>query len=110
MNAPTPPSALFYSNDIMALGGLAELDRMGLRIPEDVSVSGFDGLTLADFFRPRLTTICCDYVALGRDAADLLFSRLEHPDAPAINRLRPAYLRTTESIAPPSKRSPTAGA
>lgn len=93
------PSAIFYANDIMALGGIAEMERAGCRVPTDISVVGFDGITLCNYARPRLSTIQCDYVTLGSAAASMLFAHLDGRASPQHETL-PASLSLTESIGP----------
>ena len=57
MDLPDPPTAIFLSNDMMALGAYDALKERGLRIPEDVSVVGYDDREIAQFMRPPLTTV-----------------------------------------------------
>lgn len=70
--SPTRPTAIFYPNDAMALLGMRELGSAGLRVPEDLSVVGFGGSFLSTVSQPTLTTVKCDYVELGRVAAEML--------------------------------------
>jgi DNA-binding LacI/PurR family transcriptional regulator len=72
----TRPTAIFYANDIMAVAGLTVLADNGLRVPDDVAVAGFDDIQLASHTSPTLTTVSCDYRALGRTAADLLLATI----------------------------------
>ena len=68
-------SAVFCSNDLAAVGALRALDEAGFRVPEDVSLVGFDDIHLAGYLRPALTTVRQPIHELGRRAATLL---LEH--------------------------------
>lgn len=82
------PDALVAANDQMALGAIDVLRDAGLRVPEDVLVTGFDGIEAAALSRPALTTIRQPMIDLGRAAVQVLARRLEHPDAPpAVVRL-----------------------
>lgn len=65
---PDPPTAIFAGNDQMAFGAINELRRMGLSVPEDVSVVGFDDLFLSECFYPPLTTISQPRAEIGRQA------------------------------------------
>ena len=56
MDLPDPPTAIMFPDDISFLGGQAELTRRGLRIPEDISVCGYDGINLSGLLQPPLTT------------------------------------------------------
>ncbi len=83
-----PPTALFCSNDEMAFGAIGELRDMGLRIPEDVSVVGFDDIVISDSFSPPLTTVGQPSATIGRTAMtmllDILAGRLQEPDTKQI--------------------------
>lgn len=87
--APGPaPDALIAANDQMALGAIDVLRDAGFRVPDDVLVTGFDGIEAAALSRPALTTIRQPMIDLGRAAVQVLARRLEHPDAPpAVVRL-----------------------
>jgi LacI family transcriptional regulator, repressor for deo operon, udp, cdd, tsx, nupC, and nupG len=69
---PEPPTAIFVANDEMAFGAINELRRMGLDVPRDVSVVGFDDLFLSQAFHPPLTTISQPRAAIGQKAMELL--------------------------------------
>jgi DNA-binding LacI/PurR family transcriptional regulator len=72
MEHPRPPTALICGDDMMALGAIQGVREMGRRVPEDVSVVGFDDVILAAYATPPLTTIRQDGYEKGRIAADLL--------------------------------------
>ncbi|MFK0403796.1 LacI family DNA-binding transcriptional regulator [Microbacterium sp. NPDC090225] len=96
------PDALIAANDQMALGAIDVLRDAGLRVPEDVLVTGFDGIEAAALSRPALTTIRQPMIDLGRAAVQVLARRLEHPDAPpAVVRL-PLQILLRESSQRPS--------
>jgi LacI family transcriptional regulator len=71
------PTALFAANDIMAIEAIRTLTSMGLRVPEDIAVCGFDNIPEANIIEPSLTTIDQFPQALGRQAAKLLIERLD---------------------------------
>lgn len=64
--------SIFYSNDVMAFGGIKVLVRNGYRIPEDVSVIGFDNVQISEYIEPELTTIAQPIYEMGKDACNLL--------------------------------------
>lgn len=72
MALKTPPDAIFCANDMMAVGCLDALKELGLRVPEDVSVIGFDDREIAQFTRPPLTTLVLPHYEMGEIAAELL--------------------------------------
>ncbi|MFE1664578.1 LacI family DNA-binding transcriptional regulator [Microbacterium sp. P02] len=78
------PGAVFVANDQMALGLLHALSAAGVRVPQDVSVIGFDDIPEAAHFSPPLTTIRQDFVALGRDAMIAVLALLQDEQAGAV--------------------------
>ena len=73
------PRAILCSNDETALGVLDVLEQRGIRVPEDVLVTGFDGITAGRHSRPRLTTVHQPMVELGRAAVHAITARLDDP-------------------------------
>lgn len=71
------PTAVFCASDQVAFGLMSTLAAHGLRVPEDISVVGFDDIELSEFYIPALTTIRQDRRALGVEAATLLLNRIE---------------------------------
>ncbi len=72
MALPEPPDGIFCANDLMATGCYEALKELGLRIPQDVSVVGFDDREIAQYMRPPLTTLILPHLDMGRVAAELL--------------------------------------
>ena len=70
-------TALFAMSDVMAIGAVRALHDAGRRVPEDVSVVGFDGLVIGEFLNPRLTTIRQDVEAMADHALELLRRSIE---------------------------------
>ncbi|SHJ43958.1 transcriptional regulator, LacI family [Geosporobacter subterraneus DSM 17957] len=66
-------TAIFVTSDIMAIGAAKAILNRGLRIPEDISVMGFDGIDYAKFFHPSLTTVNQPGEYMGKKSADILF-------------------------------------
>lgn len=77
------PSALFVSNDMMAMGVIQAASQRGLRVPDDLSLIGYDDVHIAKFMTPALTTIHQPKCRLGKAAVDTLLYRLENPDTTA---------------------------
>lgn len=71
------PTAIFATNNVMAIGLMRAVAERGVRCPEDLSVACFDDFEWASVFRPRLTTVAQPTYDMGVKAADLLFARLE---------------------------------
>lgn len=74
-----PPTAIFCANDLMALGCLEALKELGLRIPEDIAVIGYDDREIAQFMRPPLTTVLLPHFEMGTLAAEYLIERNVRP-------------------------------
>lgn len=99
------PTAVFCSADMVAFGLIAGLVAGGVRVPEEISVVGFDDIEMSESYVPALTTIRQDRHRLGRRAAELLLERLEAPDRPAPQEpLMPVELVVRASTAPPPER------
>jgi len=77
-----PFSALFAQNDQMAIGALRALREAGRRIPEDISVVGYDDIPMAEYCEPPLTTIRQPMREVGAVATRLLIESVEKPGAP----------------------------
>ena len=73
------PTCIFYPDDFSFIGGMNELERQGISIPDDMSVVGYDGILLSQVLRPRLTTYLQDAQAMGQAAAARLVEAIEQP-------------------------------
>lgn len=73
------PTCILYPDDYSCLGGLAEIEKAGLSIPNDISVTGYDGIAMSRVLRPQLTTVSQDAAMIGRRAADLLVEAIDSP-------------------------------
>ncbi|MBN4668118.1 LacI family DNA-binding transcriptional regulator [Pandoraea nosoerga] len=71
------PTALFCSNDLLALGVMRALREAGLRVPDDISVLGFDGLAVGELLSPTLATVVQPSVDIGRHAAQRLLAQID---------------------------------
>ncbi len=98
-----PPTAIFASNDVMAFGVMEAARERGLRLPEDLSIIGFDDIPQAAHVHPLLTTVRQPLEEMGRAAALLLLQYIAHPDA-AIERIKlPTELIIRQSCQAPRK-------
>jgi LacI family transcriptional regulator, repressor for deo operon, udp, cdd, tsx, nupC, and nupG len=100
LDVPEPPTAVFCDDDILAGGVYLAARELGLHIPEDVSVVGFDDLPFARVFEPPLTTIKLDAGELGATAFELLAVLMAGEPAPP-GRILPVELVVRDSTAPP---------
>lgn len=81
------PTCIFYPDDFACIGGINVIKGMGYRIPEDISVVGYDGLTISEVLEPELTTLKQDTSRLGREAAVHLVNLIEKPRTALIERV-----------------------
>jgi LacI family transcriptional regulator len=100
---PSRPTAVFACNDLMAVGAISTACAAGLRVPQDVSIIGFDDIGLAAVANPPLTTVAQPKNAIGTLAADLLVERIRNPQAPCRQLLLPTELVIRQSCASPSQ-------
>lgn len=101
MRCTPRPTAVMCGNDVMAAGALSMARDLGLRVPEDVSITGFDDIELAKIVTPRLTTVHVPHREMGRRAAGVLMAMLngERPES-SIELKANVVLRETLGSAP----------
>ena len=95
-----PPTALLCANDRIALGAYAAVTDVGRRVPDDVSVVGFDDTPIARYVRPTLTTVAIPTYEMGRAAMRLLLAQLAGSAKPGLE-IMPTHLVVRSSVAPP---------
>lgn len=97
-----PATAIVCINDMLAIGIIRTLMQNGVKVPEDVSVVGFDDIPFASIFMPALTTVHCSAVEMGRLAALMLIDSFENEmqEAPVSMRLAPTLV-IRDSVSPP---------
>ena len=95
-----PPTAIFACNDLMAIGVMSAALKLGLHIPADLSVIGFDDVRLASFANPPLTTIVQPKYEIGVIATTMLLERMHDLEMPARRRVFETNLLLRQSTAP----------
>ena len=95
-------TALFAAADVMAIGAIRALRDKGLRVPEDVSVMGFDGLTLGSFLVPQLSSVAQPVQLMAKRSVEILISQIEEGEL-ATHETVPFTLLERESIDAPQK-------
>jgi DNA-binding LacI/PurR family transcriptional regulator len=97
------PTAVVCDDDLVAAGLLLAARELGLDVPGDLSVVGFDDLDLARLVHPPLTTVRADAELLGATAFELLAERLAHPGRRTKRVVQPVELVVRASTAPPPR-------
>ena len=103
LSMPNPPTAVLTSNDLTAIGAMRAIHRGGLRVPEDISIVGFDDIEFSEFTQPPLTTVRLSRDELGQKAFNALYNGLDGglPGGQEIRISTSLVLR--QSTAPPNR-------
>lgn len=94
------PSVVICGNDVLAVGALRQAREMSIKVPREVSVTGFDDIELAGVAVPALTTVHVPHHEMGREAARMLVRMVQGQD-PGPSRCLPTELRRRDTLAPP---------
>lgn len=81
------PTCIIYPDDFSCIGGINVIKEYGLKIPDDISIVGYDGIHVSQVLEPKLTTLKQDTYQLGKSAANKLIALIEHPKAAVIERV-----------------------
>ena len=90
-------TAVFAMSDVTAIGAIRALIDCGRRVPEDISVMGFDGITMAEYYNPKLTTIQQQYRILAVRSVEILLQNIDLNGAP-VHEVVPFHLVQGESV------------
>ena len=101
LSLPDPPTAIVTGNNMATIGAMRAVRAMGLSVPADISIAGFDDFEWADYFEPRLTLVAQPCEEIGRRAAFLLMERIAAPDGARRTVRLDATLRLRDSCARP---------
>ena len=104
LNNPSPPTAVICTSDIFAAGAMGEASRMGIDVPRDISITGFDDSDLARITNPRLTSIRTEQELIGSRCADAILGYLSENKKMSSLKLG-SELIVRDSTAPPPKHA-----
>ena len=96
----SPPTAYFCSTDVIAIATIRALNQIGKKVPSDVSVVGFDGISIGEWLSPSLATAVQPAEQMGEWAMQHLIDRIDY-DEPVTNLVLPYQLRRGESLGSP---------
>jgi DNA-binding LacI/PurR family transcriptional regulator len=91
-------TGLWAENDLLAIGAMRELQRLGTRVPEDISIVGMDDIKTTRMVLPALTTVRQPYREICDAAVDLLLERMDRPEAPPRLVIVPPQLVIRDSV------------
>jgi DNA-binding LacI/PurR family transcriptional regulator len=107
LSLPTRPTAVVCANDLTAIGLMARVEELGLSVPADLSVAGYDGIQLGSYIRPTLTTLKTAPRVIGAEAARLLLDQIDELDVADV-QVPPAEMMLRESTGPAPSGKPNA--
>lgn len=87
LNLQEPPTCIIYPDDTALIGGRNAIYEMGLRIPEDISVAGYDGTAMSQLLHPKLTTIKQNTEIIGQEASKRLIEFIEKPKTALVEKV-----------------------
>jgi DNA-binding LacI/PurR family transcriptional regulator len=105
LNSGARPTAIFAANDLAAIGAVSAIEAAGLRVPQDISVMGYDNSYLSRLRHLSLTSIDQSASQLGRLAIDRILERIERGRSKAIRDVLPPSLIPRGSTAPPPEET-----
>jgi LacI family transcriptional regulator, galactose operon repressor len=103
MGSDDAPSIVMCGNDVLAIGALRAAKEMGLRVPQDVSITGFDDIELAALAEPALTTVHVPHREMGRRAAQMLVQAIKKQGVPDNIELQ-TDIRIRQTLGPAPQR------
>lgn len=102
MGLPNRPTALYIADPLIAAGAINEAHQLGVRIPDDLSIVGFDDTDLRNLLYPNMSSVCQDSTALGRSAFKLIEALVDGADMAAVSSNRQAaWLEIHGTTGPP---------
>jgi DNA-binding LacI/PurR family transcriptional regulator len=91
-NLASKPSVLMCANDHAAFGALSEARSLGIRVPDELAIVGFDGVSLTEYTNPPITTVKQPLFNMGFEASEALFDLLSNPDSKPMRKILPIEL------------------
>ena len=92
LSIPEPPTAIFAVTDMMAIGVMRYLRRRGIKIPEEISIIGFNDIPMASFTDPLLTTMAQPSIKMGATAVEIILRAISGQEVPEKKKILKAQL------------------
>ena len=105
LSLDNPPTAIFALTDVTAVGVIHAISELGLSIPDDVSVLGYDDVPIASYMVPPLSTVAQPIVEMGKKAVQLLLKSIQNPESVPEKAVLKTKLIERKSTAPPKQSS-----
>jgi len=105
LRLPVPPTAIFALTDVTAIGVMHAAAEMNLRIPDDLSLMGYDDLPFASYTVPQLTTVAQPLDQMGATAVEVLLDQMGKQDQPPVKAVLTTKLVVRGSTAPPKRQT-----
>ncbi len=86
------PTAIFIASDLMALGAIKAFKKSGFNLPKDMSITGFDNISISNYIEPRLTTVGQDAIAMGKWSVRLILNKLRKEEPQKKYVLKPKLM------------------
>lgn len=97
LNSGIKPTAIMYPDDYNAINAIPYLNSLGYKVPKDISITGFDGIDVANIMRPAITTIRQDASYIGMEAAKMLLDAIENDENKVVHKIVPSHIVKGES-------------
>ena len=107
LSMPDRPTAVVLADPLLGIGALREAHALGIKIPDELSIVGFDDTDMRFGVYPTLSAVCQDAESLGYDAGRWLLQRVADPRIPPLRTTRPTYFEINGSTAPPASSAAT---
>ncbi len=97
-----PPTAIYFADPLLAVGAVNKAQQLGVRVPDDMSIIGFDDSNMRHSVYPTLTAVCQDAGALGYEAGRWLSRTVKGQDTGGLQKTTRTFLEINQSTAPPA--------
>ncbi len=106
LELPDPPTCILFPDDFSGIGGLNAIREKGLRIPDDISVAGYDGIKISHYLEPQLTTYSQNTAMIGHELGRKLIDHIENPKTTLVENLSvTGHVREGRSVKDLSKQN-----